>query len=258
MEIAKGMEIIDLALYLRDFDTLIFADFHVGYEEMLNARGILVPRFQFKDIIDRLDSVFKKFKGKILKRIVVNGDLKHEFGYISEQEWRESLKLLDYLSRHCKELVLVKGNHDTILGPIAEKRNLKIVDHLVLDNILICHGHKIVKVKDKIKTRKNARHFLCPKNSQSEFFRTIIIAHEHPAVTLQEGARVERFKCFLVGNFQRKKLIVMPSFNLLSEGTDVIREKKLSPYFQKNLNNFKVFIVSDKVYDFGMLKNLKK
>lgn len=235
MEIIKGIEIIDLSLYLKDFDTLIFSDFHVGYEEMLNKKGILVPRFHIKDIILRLEKIFKQ-KPRV-KTIVISGDLKHEFGHISDQEWRDSLKLLDYLSRHCERLVLIKGNHDTILGPIAEKRNLKIVDHLLIDNILICHGHEIVKTDAKIKT--------------------IIIGHEHPAVSLEEGPRIETFKCFLKGIYQRKKIIVIPSFNQMSEGIDLTREKVLSPYLEQNLNNFEVYVVSDKVYDFGRLKNLK-
>jgi putative SbcD/Mre11-related phosphoesterase len=233
MEIVKGISIVDLGLYLSDLDTLVFGDFHIGYEEMLNKKGVLVPRFHTKDIILRLEGIFKKVKK--VKRIIVNGDLKHEFGIISEQEWRDSLKLLDYLSQHCEELVLVRGNHDKILGPIAKKRDLKIVEHLVLDDVLICHGDKIVKVKVK----------------------TIIIGHEHPAVSIREGARVEKFKCFLQGNFERKKLIVMPSFNLLGEGTDVLKERVLSPYLKRKLSNFEVYVVSDKIYDFGKLKGLK-
>ncbi|MFC1801437.1 metallophosphoesterase [Nanoarchaeota archaeon] len=236
MEIVKGISMIDLGLYLKDSDTLVFSDFHVGYEEMLNKKGVLVPRFHTKDIILRLGKIFEK-KPKV-KRIVVNGDLKHEFGIISEQEWRDSLKLLDYLSEHCEELVLVRGNHDKILGPIAKKRNLKIVEHLVLGDVLICHGDKIIKTKEKIKT--------------------IIIGHEHPAVSIRDEARVEVFKCFLRGSFERKKLIVMPSFNLLSEGTDILREKVLSPYLKRRLSNFEIYVVSDKIYDFGKLKNLKK
>ncbi len=235
--ISQDIEIIDLALYLKDFDTLIFADFHVGYEEMLNKKGILVPRFHIKDIIQRLDPIFKTLENKKINKIIINGDLKHEFGTISEQEWRDSLKLLDFLSRHCQELILIKGNHDTILGPIAKKRNLKIVDHLLLDNTLICHGHQIIKTDAKIKT--------------------IIIAHDHPAVSLQEGPRTETFKCFLRGNYKRKKLIVMPSFNQLSEGVDITKERVLSPYLKQNLNKFEVYIVSDKTYNFGKLKGLK-
>ncbi|MBU4015741.1 hypothetical protein KJ878_06140 [Patescibacteria group bacterium] len=50
----KGIEIIDLGLLLNQEKILVFADFHIGYEEALNKQGILVPRFQFKDVIKRL------------------------------------------------------------------------------------------------------------------------------------------------------------------------------------------------------------
>jgi metallophosphoesterase superfamily enzyme len=49
----------------------------------------------------------------------------------------------------------------------------------------------------------------------------------------------------------------MPSCNLATEGSDLIRDRKLSPYLQGSLDNFKVYLLSDKVYDFGKLKNLK-
>jgi len=95
---------------------------------------------------------------------------------------------------------------------------------------------------------------LCPKNSQSEFFRTIIIAHEHPAVSLKEDMRIEKFKCFLKGKWKRKNLIVQPSFLQVTEGTDILKEKLLSP-FLTNINNFEIFVIEDKVYRFGKVKN---
>ena len=61
--------------------------------------------------------------------IVVNGDLKHEFGKISEQEWRETLKLIELLAKNCKKLLLTKGNHDKIVEPIAKKRNIDIITY---------------------------------------------------------------------------------------------------------------------------------
>ena len=48
----------------------------------------------------------------------------------------------------------------------------------------------------------------------------------------------------------------MPSFNLMTEGTDILNETILSPYLKQNLNNFKVYIVGDKVYNFGRIKDL--
>ncbi len=127
MEILKDIEIFDLALYVKGH--LILTDFHIGYEEALNKQGVLVPRFQFQEIIRRLEKILKKLKGKNIEKIVINGDLKHEFGTISDQEWRLTLRLLDFLGKYCKEIILIKGNHDTILGPIAKKRNVKILEN---------------------------------------------------------------------------------------------------------------------------------
>jgi len=236
MNVTKNIEIIDLALYLKKENILIIADTHIGYEEALNKQGIFVPRFQFKEIILRLEKILKKVKIK-LNKIIINGDIKHEFGTISQQEWRHTLQLLDFLSRYCNEIILIKGNHDTIIGPIAEKRKVKVVDNYILNNILIIHGHKIPKIKKEIKT--------------------IIIAHEHPAVGLREGLKTEVFKCFLKGTYKNKELIVMPSFNLVTEGTDILKEKLLSPFLHQDLRNFECFTIADKVYCFGKLKNLK-
>jgi putative SbcD/Mre11-related phosphoesterase len=88
---------------------------------------------------------------------------------------------------------------------------------------------------------------------------TIIIGHEHPAVSLVSGSRTERYKCFLKGKFSRKDLIVTPSCNMLIEGTDILKEKLLSPILKNvDLKNFEAYIVEDKIYDFGKVKDLNK
>jgi len=237
MEIVKNIDMIDLCLYLKKEKILILADTHIGYEEALNKQGVLIPRFQFKEIIERLEKVLKKTAK--LHKIIINGDIKHEFGTISEQEWRHTLRLLDFLSRHCDEIILIKGNHDTILGPIAKKRNIKILDTYKINDILIIHGHKII---DK---------------GELKGIKTVIIGHEHPAVSVHEGARQELFKCFLKGKWEKYTLIVQPSFNLVTEGTDVAKEELLSPFLQQDLSEFHVYIVADKLYDFGRLKKLE-
>jgi putative SbcD/Mre11-related phosphoesterase len=260
MEIVKGIEVIDLALYLKKEKILIIADTHIGYEEALNKQGVLIPRFQFKEIIKRLEKIVGKRK---IDKIIINGDIKHEFGRISEQEWRHTLRLLDFLSKYCKEIILVKGNHDTILGPIAEKRKVKVVDCVVIssdgvikplgiksmgikslkNNLLIIHGDKINENILKIIKKNNIK---------------IIIGHEHPAVSIHEGVRTELFKCFLKGKWKKRTLIVQPSFNLVTEGTDIVKEELLSPFLKQDLSSFECFIVGDKVYEFGKLSKFYK
>ncbi len=235
MEILKDIEIIDLALFLKKQKILVLADLHIGFEESLNKQGILVPRFQFQDLVKRLENILKQVKPKL---IIINGDLKHEFGQISETEWRQTLKILDFLTKKAG-IILLKGNHDKILGPIAEKRKLEIKDYYKVDDMYICHGNII------------------PEDVDFKKSKTVIIGHEHPAIGIREYPRVERFKCFLLGKYKNKKLIVQPSLNLVTEGTDLLSEKLLSPFLHQNLDNFEVFIIQDKVYNFGKLSKLK-
>jgi len=212
MFIKPNIQIIDLSLLVKD--TLIFADFHLGYEEALNKKGILMPRFQFKDTMERLKQIFeyvdrtKSTKHKIsINKILINGDLKHEFSSISETEWRNILMLIDYLRKHCKELIIIKGNHDMMLKPVLDKRDIKLVDFYVIENVddnkkqtdstIVLHG-------DKIPSKKNKEMF-----EAFEKANTIIMGNEHTAISLKESktsVRKEKFKCFLYGKFKSKEI----------------------------------------------------
>lgn len=233
MEIAKGVGIKDLGLLIDR--SLVIADVHMGYEEALNKEGVLVPRFQYGETVKRLEKIMKNLE---IDEAIINGDLKHEFGTISDTEWRNTLDLIDFLLRYCKKVVLLRGNHDTILGPIARKRNLEVKKYHVVKENYICHGDKI------------------PKDLNFHRCKNIIIGHEHPAVGLREGARKEIYKCFLKGKYKKKNLIVMPSFNLMAEGTDVLREETLSPFLEQDLSEFEVFVVGERVMRFGKIKNI--
>ncbi|MBW2970754.1 metallophosphoesterase [Candidatus Woesearchaeota archaeon] len=234
MELVNRIRAVDLGLFIEPFQTLVIADIHIGFEEAINRQGILVPRLQFKDTVQKLEKLLIKTKPE---KVVINGDLKHEFGKISEQEWRETLKILDLISKHGKEITLIKGNHDTILGPIAQKREVEIAEYLILGSILIIHGDKI------------------PENVDLKKTKTIIIGHEHPAITIREQSRQETFKCFLLGKWKKLNLIVQPSFNLVTQGTDILKEQLLSP-FLTNISNFEIIVVADKLYKFGKVKRL--
>lgn len=236
MEISKRIEIMDLCLYFKEEKTLVISDIHMGYEEALNKQGILMPRFQYTETIKRLQKILKGFK---IQKIIINGDLKHEFGTISETEWRHTLRLLDFLLEHCKKIILLKGNHDTVLGPIAKRRGLEIKKNHIIGKTMILHGDKI------------------PTGKKFDSIKRLVTGHEHPAISLYKDGRLEKFKCFLKGKWKKKELIVMPSFNLVTEGTDVLKEKLLSPFLKQDLNDFKVFIVSDGVYGFGTVKDIR-
>ncbi|MEM4662531.1 MAG: metallophosphoesterase [Candidatus Diapherotrites archaeon] len=237
LPIDVNIQIADLGLFIKPEKTLVIADLHLGIEEMYNKQGIMIPRTNFEDIKHRLKHIFEILKPK---QVVINGDLKHEFGEISKQEWREVLTMLDFISEQTKDVILVKGNHDTILGPLANRKGLDILEEFYIKrhNLLILHGHK---------------------PSESEKFKeasSMIIAHEHPAVSIREAGRSELYKCFLKGKLYDKTLIVMPSMNSVAIGSNILREKILSPFLQQDLSSFECWAVEDKPYYFGNLKNL--
>src|SRR3989344_3593985 len=182
MEIAKGIEIIETALWLKKQNILIINDLHIGYGEVLQRKGILVPKFQLKEIITKLEHILEKTKPE--------------------------------------KVIIIKGNHDPIIAPIAEKRRVAVVTEYSVDDTLIVHGDELMETKA---TR-------------------IIIGHEHPAITMREGSKWEKYKCFLKGKWQRKELIAVPSFNPLLEGTDILKEEVLSPFLE-DIATFKVYIV---------------
>ena len=168
----------------------------------------------------------------------VNGDLKHDFGTITDQEWRDILKFLDFLLLHAEQIILVKGNHDVKLAPIARKRGIVVVENIAINDKFICHGHQV------------------PGSGEFEESKIVIVGNEHPAVSLSEGARSELYKCFILGMWEKKKMIVMPSFNQITTGTDILKEEFISPFMKQNLSSFDVFVVGDKTYHFGKVRDL--
>ena len=261
-EILPGIYAVGTALWISKKKILIFGDVHMGYEEALSDRGYLIPRVQFKESLWVLNELFKTVKPSI---IIINGDLKHEFGHISDQEWMDTSKFINILSEHCKKIILVKGNHDTILGPIAKKKNLELVPFYSL---------KIGTMEKKIEGKENHLKKFAKALTHKKSIRTIcifhgdkiirdkaaletdllIIGHDHPAVVLNEGPKSEKYKCFLLGKWKKQSLIAMPSFLPTIEGTNVKQEELLSPYLKQDLDKFDAFIVGDKVYKFGKIK----
>ena len=222
---------------LIDKKILVVGDLHLGYEDSLNRSGVFVSRVMFNEMILYFDKVFEKI-GKV-KEIVLLGDVKHNFGGISEQEWGDTLRLLDYFSQKTKKIVIVKGNHDKIIEPIARKREIVVKDYYIYNEYCFLHGDKDF---EEIYDRK---------------IKVWIIGHGHPAVKLREGVKIEKYKCFLEGEYKKKKIIIAPSFIEFSEGSDP-RESELCLAWNFDLNKFNVKIVGGglDVLDFGKLKDL--
>lgn len=235
--IINNVQIIDLALKIENY--LIISDLHLGYEQSLNTEGLMIPKFQFEKILKRLEEINNISPSK---KIIINGDLKHEFGKITRQEWKEVNDFLLYLQDNFEEIILIKGNHDNFIPYIANKLDLQVKETFSIENFLILHGHKI------------------PENLEDRKEDTLIIGHEHPCIGLRSGERVEKIKCFLKGEFKGKNIIIMPSFNFVSEGSDILHEKLLSPFLKNRpIDDFEAYGVENfEVFTFGKIKDITK
>jgi len=231
-------KIIDLALLIED--NLIISDLHLGYEQTLNTEGLMVPKFQYEKILTRLKEIFNRLDLENVNTIIINGDLKHEFAKISKQEWREVINFLEFLKKNFEEIILIKGNHDNFTQFIAKKCELEVYETYTIGNYVLVHGHKL------------------PSNIEELNDSTIIIGHEHPCIGLRSGERVEKIKCFLKGEWEGIKLIVMPSFNFITEGSDILHEKLLSPFLDSNsILEFEVFAVENfEIFHFNKIKDI--
>ena len=246
MATINGITLLGKSAFIEDVGILVFGDLHLGYEEMLNEVGVLIPRTMFREVIDELKMIFDGIEkeGKKLKNIVVLGDIKHEFGTVLNQEWSDVLQFLRILKEKVKEkgeVILIKGNHDTILEPIVRREGLELREFYIDGKYGFLHGDKMF---DSVLDRN---------------VKVVFVGHMHPAVTLKEGVKSERYKCFLVGRWKGKKLIVMPSFFPLVEGADVFyQEGNLA--MKLNLKNMDVYVVSSglEVMDFGKMRKMEK
>ncbi len=242
----KEFIFIDKTVFFPKHGILAIGDLHLGYEQMLRELGILVPEFMLKDIKENLKRIISNInkKGFKLREIVFLGDIKHFFGYEKEEKYIFK-NILKFLEKYVNEenIILIKGNHDTF-----DFCGKKMENYYIKNNIVFVHGHKSFK---EIFDKKVS---------------IIIMAHIHPSVILSEkkGAKREKFKCFLIGNFRGKKIVILPSFFEIVEGINVNDyieeyENHFSIIPRKSLLKFKVFVFGDdeKVYDFGMIKDLK-
>lgn len=216
-------------IYIENSGTLVMADLHFGFEEAA-SRGLIyslrkssgyyaifVPRIQFKKTISLLEKTLDKLK---VKRVIVNGDLKHAFDRLLRQEKDEVLGLINFLrDKGVKDIVVIRGNHDNFIKPILRKLDVEFINSIstVVDTkrVLITHGHEDVDSFD---------HDL------------IIIGHEHPSLKCFD---TYRFPCFMKIPLDNKRsIIVMPATSPYHPGVVVnpIPSEYLSPAIRK-MNN---------------------
>lgn len=205
MDLFAGFSIVEPypALYIEHLDAVVIADLHLGLESLMAREGTYMPRFQLSEMEDDIDAILERTGAS---RLIICGDLKHEFSETSYGEREEVQELMDFLSDRVEKILLVKGNHDNyLIYPVEEYDTVELEDYFVLDGVCFMHGHEI------------------PESLTVQEADTWIIGHEHPAITLKDEVGVtEKLSAFLYGEMgEGRRLIVLPAFSKLAEGSQV-------------------------------------
>ncbi len=192
------------ALYLDDEDAIIASDLHIGLEDERELMGIHTPKTTFPQILEQVLTPIKHYNAK---RIVILGDLKHEFGRPSEPEWWGVKKLVKTIREMGCEPELVRGNHDNYIMSVLSDLGVKVHDPALIladSECVLMHGHTVPPPPEIVRAR------------------ILIIGHEHPSITVRDGLGVKhRYKIFLSGQIGAYHVIVLPSNSPFSFGSDM-------------------------------------
>ena len=241
----KKYVFIGKSLFFPKEKIVVIGDLHLGYESALRSRGLEVPIRQFEEVIEELEQTLDNIKARYgkIEEIVFLGDIKHHFNYLATEK-EEIKKLISFLRKKGLEenrIIFVRGNHE------KNEKSGKYCDFYIVKDIAFIHGHKeYLEIYDKN-------------------INLIVMGHLHPTVTISDKMKIknEKFKCFLVGKYKKKEIVVLPSFIAVTEGVSVSEfdqnERDFSIIPQKELLDFEVYVCSnlgEEALNFGKLKNI--
>jgi len=231
-------ELIGKCAYFPGLKALAIGDLHLGYETMLKKQ-ISIPFNQTKRTMEELKKILDYLaeNKKDVKKIILLGDIKHYFSFNLEEE-NSVNKVLEFLRKYWK-VICIRGNHDRM--KIA---GINFQDYYIERDMAFIHGHKAFpEIYDKN-------------------INLIVMSHVHPTVVLREkqGVKAEKYKCFLEGNWKGKKVLILPSFFGMSEGSsfeDIEDEENFSIIPSSELESFEVLVPHKfEVLSFGRMKDL--
>ncbi|WP_202319639.1 metallophosphoesterase [Archaeoglobus neptunius] len=202
----------------------VIADLHLGFENVMQEKGVAIPRMQVREIIANVRNIVDRYG---VDRIVVAGDLKHEFSRNLPYEWEDVREFVESVD---VELEVVRGNHDNYLAAILAEYGIELKEYVRIGDYYVVHGHRDVE------------------------FDRIIMGHEHPAIKVRVRGGVYSYPCYLVVDDLN---IVLPAFSPLMGGSDVLQNTFLSPVLNK-AGKIEVYAVEDEVVYLGSLEDIQR
>ncbi len=249
-----------LLLEIENKEILVVGDIHIGEEEY----GI-----QIKSILDKFERVFDVIGsgGIEIDEIVLLGDIKHDFSGVSYSEKRDIYRLIDYLEKKVRKIVIIKGNHDNYLISVLRGRGIGLLDCYSVGNVVFLHGDRGVeeclnRCLNSVSTRVKSSTDISTNGQTDNSTGLIVMGHLHPAISLKDEYKKEKYKCFLRGQWKKCKVIVVPSFSEYGIGFDLRllkNDDSRSFISGKDLKNFEIVVydsLEGKEYEFGKLSDL--
>lgn len=231
-EIEPGVRITsDRCLVLEEGPTVVLGDLHLGYERALEQEGMYLPRVNTDSIRDALNEILCRYEPS---RVVLLGDVKHDFKRAGFEEKREVRKIIGLLAE-AAETVVIKGNHDNYIQNIISDLGILAVDNIDIMGYRLEHGHVDSGV------------------------RPVIIGHEHPSVRIpgSVGGGM-KIQCFV--HAKKDGVIVLPPFSPFSSGNDLVLDKEcvMAPALKaSDFASAEIYGVTDMgLMDLGTLREL--
>ncbi len=208
-------------LYIDSIKTIVLGDLHLGqHEAILRSQSGYKSR-NIREIVKQLTDIGKALD---IRRVILNGDIKHNTTRLSIQERSELEELLSLDLFQVCEVVLIVGNHDPFLKMGVYdllQTHWRVSRSIKLAGYLFIHGDIYVDIPEDV--------------------HTLILSHEHPSINLKDGVGHSlRAKAFieldLVIGRRKVKGVIIPAAGVYTVGVKFPINKKdkfLSPILKK-------------------------
>lgn len=182
-------------------DTLVVADLHLG---RVAQSAVEAPVGDGRDICERFTTLCATVEPE---RVVLAGDVLHAFQTVPEGVETRLRTIRDRVAAVGATLVVVAGNHDTMLERVWEGPTTS--SHWIDSETLVVHGHERPGVEAD----------------------RYVLGHDHPTIEI-EG---QRHPCFLrgPGGPDGSTVVVLPAFNRFPSG--VVINRRYADDFQSPL-----------------------
>jgi hypothetical protein len=201
---------------------LIVTDIHIGFESSLASNDIFIGKnSSINETIEELSSIIDSEKPD---SVILLGDIKSSIKTISKSEWSEVPLFFEKIKQKC-DVVLIPGNHDANIQRLVPE-NISMISSagMVLENILLTHGHTM------------------PSENFSHVDK-IVMGHIHP-VFFQENSVLNGQRVWISIKTEKQnvfpsksgeiEIIIIPSFNRYFYATHAKKYKKsISPIIEK-------------------------